>query len=172
MASLPAMDHALMVEHLSVHEGVITKLIKYQDIVKDMELRRIITLQIDVMRSHIWIMLAFINPDYHDHFELPPLPSTKLSVSNTNEKNYENDKWIVMEAHNTAANMASENFHSALKMKQENVQKAHKEMALQQLDIKNKYNHFIERKGWDYRSNISTQERIKTYLHFQDLLNL
>ncbi|MFD2043339.1 hypothetical protein ACFSTA_02955 [Ornithinibacillus salinisoli] len=174
MADLPAIDHGLMIEHLNAHEGGIHKLKSYQGMVTNNDLRDIIHLQENIMRTHVWIMLAFIHPDYHQDIELPPLStdSKKQYVEKEGSAGTDLNKWIALEAHNTAKNMSNTNFHSALMMKDPKVKKAHIQMALQQLEIKDKYEDFLKGMGWDFVSNISVQERIKTYLHFQHLLNL
>lgn len=175
MDSLPAIDLGLMAEHLSAHEGVINKLAAYQSSVTNMELRNILNLQENVMRSHAWVMLAFINPNYHNDVEVPPLTSFRIEHEHTSDKlengNGGNNKWIALEAHDTAKNMSTENYNSAMKMQNMNVKNAHIEMALQQNQIKEKYASFIKKMGWAFAPNAANRAQTNTFLHFEHLLN-
>src|SRR5699024_10164383 len=82
-----------------------------------------------------------------------------------------NDKWIALEAHAGAKLMSNENSTSALLMKDRNVRNAHVEMAMQQLEIQKRYSDFITRMGWSFVTHADAQEQVKTYQHFQHLLN-
>lgn len=109
MDSLPAIDLGLMVEHLSAHEGVINKLAHYQPLVTNLELRNILKLQENVLHSHVWVMLAFINPNYHNEVKVPPLSAYREDPIFERSGNGEDNKWIALEAHNTAKNMSNRN---------------------------------------------------------------
>ncbi|WP_010650480.1 hypothetical protein [Oceanobacillus massiliensis] len=170
MDSLPAIDLGLMAEHLTAHEGVINKLSYYQSLVSNTELRNILKLQENVMHSHVWVMLAFINPNYHNNVEVPPLSVYREEHIFERPEKGENNKWIALEAHSTAKNMSVENYNSAMMMQNENVKNAHIKMALQQNRIGEKYTHFIKMMGWSYAPKATTQAQINTFLHFDHLL--
>ncbi|MFS0752807.1 hypothetical protein [Oceanobacillus sp. 1P07AA] len=171
MDSLPAIDLGLMAEHLSAHEGVINKLAHYQSIVTNLELRNILSLQENVMHSHVWVMLAFINPNYHIEVKVPPLSAYREEHIFERPGNGDVNKWIALEANNTAKNMSVENYNSAMMMQDMNVKNAHIEMALQQNQIKEKYAEFIKKMGWDFAPKATTSSQVNTFLHFEHLLN-
>ena len=172
MNSLPAIDLGLMTEHLSAHEGVINKLKTYQTIITNNELRKIIKLQENVMQTHVWIMLALINPEYTGYVEVPSLSNYQIKQNSKSGRidNSKDDKWVALEVHSTAKNMSNNNYNSALMMQNQNVKKAHIEMALQQQQIQKMYSDFIEKKGWKSVPRISIQQQLNTYFHFQHLL--
>lgn len=62
MPTLPATDLGLMAEHLTAHKGIINKLEVYHEKVTNSKLKEIIALQTDMMRVHVKVMLALINP--------------------------------------------------------------------------------------------------------------
>lgn len=173
MSTLPSVDLGLMAEHLSTHEGMINKLKVYHINTTNPDLKSIIALQINVMMSHVRVMLSLINPDNNEYVEVPDLDMYDVSnrrVEGTGVNKY-NDKWIALEAHAGAKLMSNENYTSALLMKNRNVRNAHVEMALQQLEIQKRYSDFINRMGWSFVPHADTQEQVKTYQHFQHLLN-
>ncbi|WP_163970972.1 hypothetical protein [Oceanobacillus halotolerans] len=173
MASLlPAVDLGLMSNHLSAHEGVISKLKAYQRIVTNPKLRDIIRIQENVMQTHVWVMLALINPDYSNYVEVPSLSNYGVhhhSIGEQNKKSNDN-KWIALEVRNTAKTMASTNYNSALMMQDLNVKNAHIEMALQQQQLQKMYDDFITNIGWEFVPHSSFQEQVNTYYHFKHLL--
>ncbi|WP_277678572.1 hypothetical protein [Gracilibacillus dipsosauri] len=171
MNSLPAIDLGLMSEHLLAHDGVIHKLVYYQNLVTSTELQNILKLQEEVMRTHVWIMLAFINPSYHYDIEVPQLSTFEQKYNFQRAGNDENNKWVALESHSTAKNMSIENYQSAMLMKNMNVKNAHIEMALQQNQIKEKYANYIKKMGWDFVPKATTEAQISTFLHFNYLLN-
>src|SRR5690625_5468491 len=73
MNSLPAVDLGLMADHLIAHEGVINKLELYQTKVTNATLKEIIVSHTSVMRDHVRVMLALINPYLNEHLELTPI---------------------------------------------------------------------------------------------------
>ncbi|WP_099157157.1 hypothetical protein [Virgibacillus ndiopensis] len=174
MADLPAVDLGIMAEHLSSHEGVINKLKVYYEKVTTIELKEIIALQVNMMRVHVRVMLALIDPRNDDYVEVPDLNVYR-------GKNYTNwegkpridydDKWITLEAHTTAKCMSNENYVSALMMKDSNVRNAHVRMALQQLEVQQMYSKFINKMGWSFVPHVSVQDQMNTYGHFQHMLN-
>ncbi|KAB8130109.1 hypothetical protein F9U64_14455 [Gracilibacillus oryzae] len=170
MSSLPAVDLGLMTEHLLAHDGVITKLAYYQNLAASAELRSILQLQEKIMQSHVWVMMAFINPSYHYHGEVPPLSSFSAEPFFQGTGTEDNNKWIALEAHNTAKNMSLTNYQSAMMMQDKHVRKAHIEMALQQNHIKALYADYISKMGWNFTPMATPEAQMKTLLHFQYLL--
>src|SRR5699024_660269 len=150
MASLPAIDLGLMAEHLAAHEGIINKLELYQTKVINASLKEIISLQINVMREHARVMLALINPHQNEYVKLKPLNEhvRHYNLQAEDHRTKQMDKWIALEAQDTAKSMSNENYASALMMQNQHVSTIHVQMALQQLEIKNKYSELIEKMGW------------------------
>lgn len=174
MASLPAVDLGIMAEHLSAHEGIINKLNVYHEKATNIELKEIIAFQGNMMRVHVKVMLALINPHINDYVEVPDLGAYSVNgyYQRVNKQwaNYDN-KWIALEAHATAKLMSNENYMSAIMMKDKNVRNAHVEMALQQLEAQKRYAEFINRMGWAFVPHVSVQDQVNTYQHFQHMLN-
>lgn len=173
MTVLPAIDLGLMAEHLSAHKGVINKLSLYEKKVTDVALKEILNLQLNVMRNHVKVMLALINPYQHSYIELPHLNEYRMNyypqVIEGQEDNADN-RWIALESQNTAESMSNENYTSALMMKNQNVRKIHAEMALQQFTLQGRYADLIKGMGWSFVPYASMQEQVKTYQHYQYML--
>lgn len=172
MTTLPATDLGIMAEHLMAHEGVINKLVVYQVNVTNPVLKEIIVLQTEIMRAHVKVMLALINPQDSGYIEVPPLSDFARVDSQQDLEEQETDantKWITLEAHTTAKCMAVDNFFSALMMKDKNVRNAHTEMALQQQAVQEKYASFIKEMGWGFVPHASVQEQVSTFQHFQNM---
>ncbi|ASK61306.1 hypothetical protein CFK37_03490 [Virgibacillus phasianinus] len=173
MKTLPATDLGIMAEHLSAHEGVINKLEVYQANVSNTVLKEILVLQTTMMRAHVRIMLAFINPYNSGYIEVPELNDLLNANSHKGMEDKEtndNTKWIALEAHTTAKCLSNENYVSALMMKDKNVRNAHVEMALQQLTVQEKYTAFIKNMGWAFVPHVSVEDQVNTYQHFQYML--
>ncbi|ASN04807.1 hypothetical protein [Virgibacillus necropolis] len=173
MTTLPAVDLGIMAEHLSAHKGVINKLEVYQANVTNTVLKDIIILQTNMMRAHVRIMLAFINPDDSGYIEVPDLNDYLRTNNHKGMKEQGsnvNNQWIALEAHTTAKCMSNENYFSALMMKDQNVRNAHVEMALQQLAVQEKYAAFIQEKGWTFVPHVSAHDQVNTYQYFQHML--
>lgn len=170
MPTLPATDLGLMAEHLTAHKGIINKLEVYHEKVTNSKLKEIIALQTDMMRVHVKVMLALINPYHEEYVEVPPLHTFRASYYPQAMVDYDN-KWIALEAHTTAKTMSNTNYVSALMMKNTNVRNAHVEMALQQLAVMEKYAEFINQMGWAFVPHVSTQDQVNTYHHFQQLFD-
>lgn len=172
MTTLPATDLGIMAEHLTAHEGVINKLEVYQANVTNSVLKEIIVLQKNMMRAHVGVMLALINPNESGYIEVPDLTNYSRANYHQGEQSPNgNNKWIALETHTTAKCMSNENYVSALMMKDQNVRNAHVEMALQQLTIQEKLAAFIEKMGWSFVPHVSVQDQVNTYQHFQHMLD-
>lgn len=170
MTSLPSIDLGLMAEHLSAHEGEINKLELYQRKVINTDLKSIINLQANIMRDHVRVMLALINPHQNGQVELNPINMGHYTYMGEKQTNAQ-DKWIAIEAHTTAQNMSNENFFSALMMKDQHVRKIHVQMALQQLELQGKYSEFIKRNGWGFTPYASVHEQLGTLQHYQHVFS-
>lgn len=169
MAILPAIDLGLMAEHLTAHQGAIQKLHVYEHNVSNPKLKEIIRLQKNIMKTHVKVMLALINPNTDYYVEVPDIETIKQTSNQaqTNASgNSSNDKWITLEAHNAAKNMANQNYVSALLMKNQNARNAHVKMAQQQLKMQEKYEKIIKQNGWIYTPQATAEEQKKTYQKF------
>src|SRR5699024_3980134 len=173
MSTLPSVDLGIMAEHLSTHEGMINKLKVYNINTTNPDLKSIIALQINVMMLNVRVMISLINSDNNEYVDVSYLNIYDVSIQRSygTVVNKYNDKCIALEAHAGAKLMSNENYTSALLMKDRNVRNAHVEMALQQLEIQKRYSDFINRMGWSFVPHADAQERVKTYQHFQHLLN-
>src|SRR5699024_9269135 len=151
----------------------INKLLLYEMMVSNAALKGIIILHANVMRNHVKVMLALINPHQNGYVELPHLNEYSMNYYPQvpeEQKVNTNNKWIALETHNTAKSMSNENYISALMMKNQNVRNIHAEMALQQFTLQGKYADFIKRMGWSFVPNASIQDQINTYQHYQYML--
>ncbi|MFC3041562.1 hypothetical protein ACFOGI_15050 [Virgibacillus xinjiangensis] len=170
MAMLPSVDLGLMAEHLKAHEGVISKLQFYQSQVDDNKLKKILELQENMMLAHVKVMLGLIHPYEQNYIEVPPLVFSNhhhdpvFNIPNSHQK------WIALEAKNTAKSMSNRNYVSALMMNNQNARNAHVEMALQQLAIQERLEAFINRMGWGFFPKATREEQIQTYQQFHHLL--
>lgn len=173
MTSLPSIDLGLMAEHLTAHEGIINKLELYQTIVTNTPLKDIIELHANIMHEHVRVMMALINPYQNEYVELAPINEYQMNnhmqIAREQGVGFR-DKWIALEGHTTAKTMSNENYFSALMMKNQNVRTIHVQMALQQLEVQNKYEEFIEKMGWVFTPHASAQEQITTFQHYQHIL--
>src|SRR5699024_7868107 len=129
--------------------------------------------QLNVTRNPVKVMLALINPHQHAYIELPHLNEYRMNyypqVLEGQEDNADN-KWIALESHNTAESMSTENYISALLIKNNNVRKIHDEMAIQQVTLQGRYADLIKGMGWSFVPYASMQEQIKTFQHYQYML--
>ncbi|UOR12078.1 spore coat protein [Halobacillus amylolyticus] len=160
-----------MAEHLSTHEGMLSKLKYYHNEVTNAELKQIIDLQIEVI--HVKVMLMLINPYQNGYIEVPSLESFTGDQYRPEEawgQNTLNNKSIALEARAGTKSMADNNFVSALMMKNPNVRRAHIEMALQAA-LQERYGELIKRMGWAFVPHVSVQDQIDTYQHLQHILN-
>ncbi|WP_117149258.1 hypothetical protein [Paraliobacillus zengyii] len=68
---LPIIDVGLMNEHLSTHEGLLGKLDLYQTESSATYLKKIVTIQQTLLKTHIRVMLELLNPSNENWIELP-----------------------------------------------------------------------------------------------------
>lgn len=170
---LPAIDAGLMETHLSVHEGKIHKLNTLYYQAQDPYLKKLLLLQLRVMKMHIPVMLHFFDPHLSEWIELPKIEELYQDISPSSYPSHGNhmvDKPIAMEGKSTASTMAQDNFTSALMMKNDNVKHVHVQMALQQYELLKKYENYIKHKGWAWHLNVTKDDQLKTIQKYQHLL--
>src|SRR5699024_12336884 len=99
MSTLPSVDLGLIAEHLSTHEGMINKLKVYHINTTNPELKSIIALQINVMMSHVRVMLFLINTDNNEYVDVLDLYMYDVSSKRADDMgvNKYKDKWIAIE---------------------------------------------------------------------------
>ena len=124
------------------------------------------------MRNHVRVMLALINPYQNEYIQLAPLSEHMQQYNPMEEEQRTNsmDKWIALEVHTTAQSMSNDNYVSALMMQNQHVRTIHVHMALQQLEIQDKYEELLEKVGWVFTPHASAHEQINTYKHYQHIL--
>jgi hypothetical protein len=170
---LKAIDLALMSEHLTVHKGILHKLQTYYCYVKDPNLKQIIYEQFIIMRNHVQVMLALMDPKLNEQITIAALnqiqpvdiPCQQVSIPMGEQE-------ITLELQHTAKTMASDNFSSALRMKAGNIRDIHVQMALQQVQIKEKYSDIINKMGWGYVPESSMEEQLKTLEKFKEFYHI
>ncbi|AXI30609.1 hypothetical protein CIB87_16850 [Priestia megaterium] len=170
---LKAIDLSLMSEHLMTHKGVLKKLAYYYCSVKNPILKQIIYEQFLIMRNHVYVMLELMDPEHNEDVSILalnqvelidiPCPETILRLG---------DKNILLEAHNTAKSMALDNFSSALKMKATNVKSIHVQMALQQVQLEERYSELGKMMGLNQSPDTSSEEQTNTIKRFKRLFHL
>jgi hypothetical protein len=167
MSTLPSTDLGLMAEHLTAHEGEINKLKVYVRNVSNNGLKDIINLQIKMLKDHVRVMLALIDPKQTGYVKLAPLEKLKGLIKDTTSTNNEHVKWITLEAHNTARTMSNVNYVSALMMKNQNVRDIHVQMALQELEVQKMYEKVMKKMGWGFVPHASKDSQEKTYQYYE-----
>jgi tRNA(Glu) U13 pseudouridine synthase TruD len=145
---LPAIDLGLMSEHLAAHEGVITKLKIYHQMVHNGYLKKILRLHIMTLRHHVAAMLMLIDPNRMEKVHLADLPKTPLNEPVESLAEWEKD--IALESRSTAKLMGTNNYNSAAMMKNENVKSMHVKMAKQDIEFQMMYNQLIEAIDGDF----------------------
>lgn len=165
---LPAVDVGLMDEHLATHEGVLSKLDYYHHEVASPSLKRIIGQQRKIMQNHVTVMLSLLDPNQNQWVHLTPIEESASTQQHQGKMNL-HDKPIALEAKATAKSMASDNFMSALMMKNPNVKHIHYEMAIQQATLEREYGEFIKMMGWEHPPMATEQSQLEIIQKFQHL---
>jgi hypothetical protein len=165
---LPAADLGIMAEHLAAHEGMINKLKIYYLKTSNSVLKSLLSTHIHVLKTHVQAMLSFIDPNQVGPFHLPNLENIHLNI--TNENFTEMDKDITLEARATAKLMSSDNFMSALMMKDSNVKHVHIEMALQEVKIQDLYSVILKRINGDFTPKATIKMQILTLQKYYHIL--
>ncbi|WP_170007466.1 hypothetical protein [Bacillus fonticola] len=169
---LPAIDVGLMDNHLSAHEGIVSRLQLYLKIAKDRNVTQVLEKQLQVMKNHVVVMNQLLNPSQQGQVVLPPIPQTtgdNGTEAPVNAGIQIEDRHITLDAHSTANAMANDNFISASAMKNPVVKKIHSEMALQQEAIAKMYNQILETNGWVKSSMAKQQEQIDTANYYSNI---
>src|SRR5699024_12398898 len=66
--------------------------------------------------------------------------------------------------------MSNNNYISALMMQDPYVRNIHVKMALQQFEMLEIYNEFITKMGWTFTPDVSIQEQLNTFQHYEHIL--
>ncbi|MBM7604280.1 hypothetical protein JOC75_002253 [Metabacillus crassostreae] len=166
---LPASDLGLMAEHLAAHEGIINKLKRDYLVIQNPALKQVLYTSITIMRDHVRVMLALIDPQQHSpvHLAQIPINQEKFVYHNLSEQ----EKHIALEARSTSMSMASNNFTSALRMKDANTKYVHFKMADQQVKLQGLYNNIVQKTNSDYTPKATEKEQLKTLQHYLHILN-
>ena len=166
--NLPAADLGIMAEHLPTHEGVISKLKIFNEIVKNPELKKLIQSNIQMLWDHVKVMLELINPDHKGEVKLAELPDLQVNVEMV--KLSEQEKDIVLETRAVSKLMGSDNFNSALMMKDLNVKNIHIQMAYQDIRMQMLYNMVVEKVNGDFTPRVTEAMQSKTHEKYKHIL--
>ncbi|NKE06472.1 hypothetical protein [Mesobacillus selenatarsenatis] len=166
--NFPAVDLGIMAEHLPTHEGVISKLKIFKDIVDNQEIKKLLQLNIQMLREHVRAMLELIDPDHNGEVKLAELPDMDLNTEMLNLSEQEKD--IVLEARAASKLMGSDNFNSALMMKDMNVKNIHIQMAYQDVRMQVLYNMVVEHVNGDFTPHVTEAMQSKTYEKYKHIL--
>ncbi|MFT9597418.1 hypothetical protein [Mesobacillus sp.] len=166
--NLPAADLGIMAEHLPTHEGVISKLRIFKEIVDDQELKKLIQLNIQMLREHVRAMLELIDPNRKGEVKLADMPDIQLNTEML--KLSEQEKDIVLETRAVSKLMGSNNFNSALMMKDMNVKNIHIQMAYQDVRMQMLYNMVVEHVNGDFTPLVTEAMQSKTHEKYKHIL--
>lgn len=167
--TLPATDLGIMAEHLASHEGMINKLKIYYKTVTNPILKNLLYTHISVLRNHVRAMLALIDLNQKGPFHLHGMDDVHLI--NVYGNFTEQEKDITLEARATAKLMASDNFMSALLMKDSNVKHVHIEMALQEVKLQTMYGEIINYITGDFTPKVTKEMQQITLQKYYHILN-
>jgi hypothetical protein len=170
---LKAIDLSLMAEHLMVHKAVLDKLASHYCSVEDPKVKQIIYEQYVIMKNHVKVMIALMDPDKNENMSVEDLHKWEPSrISCHNSTKGVSQESLIMDLKNTAAAMADKNFTSALQMKADHVKKIHVHMALQQVMILNRYIFYIEKHMEDRAPDTTLKVQRDTMQAFRKMYNL
>ncbi len=158
-----------MAEHLAVHEGVISKLKSYYMTVNSPILKNLLEVHVNVLRSHVRVMLSLIDPYQDRAYHLDNVE--KVSVKINDEEFSNQEKEITLEARSTAKFMASDNFMSALMMKNSAVKHVHFEMALQDVGLQSLYTNVLHQIHGEFTPKASDEMQVLTYKKYYHVMN-
>lgn len=166
--NFPAVDLGIMAEHLPTHEGVIRKLKIFKEIVDNQEIKKLLQLNIQMLREHVRAMLELIDPDHNGEVKLAELSDMDLNTEMLNLSEQEKD--IVLETRAASKLMGSDNFNSALMMKDMNVKNIHIQMAYQDVRMQVLYNMVVEHVNGDFTPRVTEAMQSKTYEKYKHIL--
>ncbi|MDT0163562.1 hypothetical protein [Bacillus sp. AG4(2022)] len=167
--NLPAVDLGIMTEHLSTHEGVIHKLKLYYSSVQNPVFKNLLGLHIKMLRNHVIAMLGLINPDPTHKVDLSEMDSINWNINLGTLEEYEKD--IALEARSTAKQMGSDNFNSALMMKDADVKNIHLQMSYQDVSMQMMYDHLIKHTLGEFIPRVSKEMQRLTLQHYSHVQN-
>ncbi|WP_174727098.1 hypothetical protein [Mesobacillus harenae] len=167
--NLPAVDLGIMAEHLSTHEGVINKLKMYYVSVHNPTLKKLLEIHIKTLRNHVAVMLALIDPDRNTKVHLPDMENLHSKMVTGNLSEYEKD--ITLEGRATAKLMGTDNFNSALLMKDANVQNVHFKMSHQDISMQMMYGRLLKEMNAEFVPKASKEMQQLTLQKFYHVLN-
>ncbi len=169
---LPATDMGLIATHLSAHDGLIAKIKMHEKKVENKELKYILNKKLDVLRSHVRLMMDMLDPSKSDFAEVPSfdeLPSGNQSIGKFQNGN-QLDKHIAVETKKAAESMALDNLIFALKMKDPKVKHAHVQFALQEIEIVKDVTEILKEMGAEITPLGTEEEQQKILKHFEHIL--
>lgn len=166
--NLPAADLGIMAEHLPTHEGVISKLRIFKGIVDNQELKKLIQLNIQMLREHVRAMLELIDPNRKGEVKLAEMPDIQINTEMLQLSEQEKD--IVLETRSASKLMGSDNFNSALMMKDMNVKNIHIQMSYQDVRMQILYNMVVEHVDGDFTPRVTEAMQSKTYEKYKHIL--
>ncbi|MBT2637046.1 hypothetical protein [Bacillus sp. ISL-39] len=166
--NLPAADLGIMAEHLPTHEGVISKLKIFYEIVDNQELKKLLQLNTQMLMEHVSVMLKLIDPDNKEEVKLAEMPDLQINMKSI--KLSEQEKDIVLETRAVSKLMGSDNFNSALMMKDMNVKNIHIQMAYQDVRMQMLYNMIVEHVDADFTPRVTEAMQSKTYDKYKHIL--
>ncbi|REJ07560.1 hypothetical protein [Halobacillus trueperi] len=169
---LKMIDLSLMAEHLAVHKAELAKLESLICSIQEPEMRQVATEQYMIMKNHVKVMIALMNPVQNETIGINDLhkwepvqfncQGTSIGMSPEN---------ILTVLKTSAETMANKNFNSGLRMKAENVRNIHIHMALQQMMILNRYIAFMDKFVKEKAPESSREEQVQTYETFKNFFN-
>lgn len=169
MMTLPAVDLGIMAEHLSTHEGVINKLKMYDTSADNAILKDLIRLHMNILRNHVTAMLGLINPDQDEEIRLPEIDKFHFDMGTVILSDFEKD--LARECKATAKLMGSDNFNSALMMKDANVKNVHLQMAYQNITMQMLYDHLLKTMNVEFIPRVSKEVQRLTFREYYHVSN-
>ncbi|NLP51661.1 hypothetical protein [Bacillus sp. RO1] len=167
--NLPAVDLGIMAEHLSTHEGVINRMKMYDHSVQNPMLKKLLDLHIKTLKNHAETMLALIEPDRTQEIHLPEMDTIVWEGDFGELEEYEKD--IALDLRSTAKLMGSDNFNSALMMKDYNVKNIHLKMSYQDVTLQVMYDHLIKLAQGEFIPIVSKDMQLLVLNHYYHVLN-
>ncbi|WP_028784596.1 hypothetical protein [Thalassobacillus devorans] len=169
---LKMIDLSLMAEHLPVHKAELDKLASYICNIQNTEVKQVATEQYMVMRNHVKVMVALMNPVQNENIGVNDLHKWEPVEINCHQSSIgisQDDMLIELAA--SAETMANKNFNSGLRMKADNVRNIHVHMALQQMMILNRYIALMDKLTKNTAPESSRIEQEETYHTFKNMFN-
>lgn len=167
--NLPAVDLGIMAEHLSTHEGVINRLKLYNKMIKNDMLKNLVEMHLEMLRTHVTTMLALIEADRTEKVHLPELGSINWDADVGTLVEYEKD--IALDTRSTTKLMGSDNYNSALMMKDPSVKNIHLKMSYQNISLQVMYDHLLKLAHGEFIPRVSKEMQQMTLQHYNHVKN-